>query len=233
VNPVAVTALLRAVAPVDRDTAREAAARELSKGAYHADDPSLAQRIGDRILHWLDRVGQTLGGGPGSGAFGLVAILVVLGGITALVLWRTGRLQRSASRPSRGIELSGHLDADEHRRRADGYAGQHRFAEAVRERMRAIVRELEARGVMDSRPGRTADEIAREAGQLVPQVAGDLRRAARIFDEVWYGGRPATAGTDAAMREIDQRIRSTSLTVTSPAVTGPAAAGRTGPGRPR
>ena len=89
------------------------------------------------------------------------------------------------------VELSGRLDAAEHRRRADGFAGEGRFAEAVRERMRAIVRELETRGVLEPRPGRTADEVAREAGALVPAVAPDLRTAATVFDEVWYGGRPA------------------------------------------
>jgi hypothetical protein len=83
--------------------------------------------------------------------------------------------------------------------------------------MRAIVRELEARGVLDPRPGRTADEVAREAGALVPAVAGDLHGAAQVFDEVWYGGRTATAGADAAMRQADQRVQSARLVI------GPAA----------
>lgn len=214
-------ALLRAAAPVDRDAAREAAAQELSKASYHADDPSLLDRLANRILDWLDAVGHALGAATGSSALDVVAIAVVLGGVVALVLWRTGPLRRSRARPDRAIELSGRLDADEHRRRADGYAGQHRYAEAVRERMRAIVRELETRGVLDPRPGRTADEVAREGGRLVPAVAADLRHAARIFDEVWYGGRSATVGTDAAMREADQRVRGARLVVGSPAVAGP------------
>ena len=92
--------------------------------------------------------------------------------------------------------------------------------------MRAIVRELETRGVLDPRPGRTAAEVAREAGGLVPSVAGELRGGARVFDEIWYGGRPATAGADAAMREADQRVRS------APLVVAPAA-GRTGYEAPR
>jgi Domain of unknown function (DUF4129) len=214
--------LLRALAPIERDVAREAAARELSKASYHADDPSLLDRIADRVVRWLDALGQALGAGPGGGAAGLVAILAVLIGVTALILWRTGPLRRSGTRPDLAIELSGVLDADEHRRRADGHAGQHRYAEAVRERMRAIVREMETRGVLDARPGRTADEVAREAGGLVPTIAADLHRAARIFDEVWYGGRTASAGTDAAMREADQRVRSARLMVAGPVPVGPA-----------
>jgi Domain of unknown function (DUF4129) len=218
-SPGTSAALLYAIAPVDRDVAREAAARELSKGSYHADDPDLLDRLATRILNWLDQLGNALGAGPGGGAFGLVALVLVLGGVGALILWRTGPLRRAARRAD-GIELSGQLDADEHRRRADGYAGQRRYPEAVRERMRAIVRELEARGVLDPRPGRTADEVAHEAGTLVPWIAADLRYAARIFAEVWYGRRAATASTDAAMREADQRIRSARLMVAGPAAGG-------------
>lgn len=221
-NAAAIAALVGTIAPVDRDAAREAAARELSKPSYHADDPSLLDRVANRIQRWLDSVGHALGAGPGGGTLNLLAILVVILGVAALILWRTGPLRRISTRPAPGIELSGQLHPDEHRRRADGYAGQHRFAEAVRERMRAIVRELEVRGVLEPRPGRTADEIAREAGTLVPAIAADLRHATRIFDEVWFGGRTATAGTDAAMREADQRVRTARLAVAGPPARGPA-----------
>jgi hypothetical protein len=91
------------------------------------------------------------------------------------------------------------------------------FAEAVREWMRAIVRELETRGVLEPRPGRTADEVAREAGAAVPAVAADLRTAATVFDEVWYGGRPATAQAEAVLRQADRRVQRAQLVVAGPA----------------
>jgi hypothetical protein len=121
------------------------------------------------------------------------------------------------------VELSGDVDAAEYRRRADEHAAAGRFAEAVRERMRAIVRELEQRGVLDPRPGRTADEVAREAGAVVPAVAGVLRAAAGIFDEVWYGGRRATPHSEALMRQADDRVRRAPLVVAGggvPAIAG-------------
>ena len=77
--------------------------------------------------------------------------------------------------------------------------------------------------VLDPRPGRTADEVAREAGAAVPTIAGDLRAAAEIFDEVWYGGRPATPQYDALMRQADDRVRRAEMVVTGGGV--PAAAG--------
>jgi hypothetical protein len=54
----------------------------------------------------------------------------------------------------------------------------------------------------------------------VPQGAGDLRQAARIFEEIWYGGRTATAGMDGAMRAADQRIQSARLAVGVPVPAG-------------
>ena len=212
---------LPTAAPVGRGEAADAARRELSKGVYHADDPSPVQRVIDRVSHWLSNLlDQAAGAAPG-GSAGLLVLVLLIAALIALVFWRVGPLRRGAAVPHGDIELSGPLDADEHRLRANRFAGQRQYAEAVRERMRAIVRELESRGVLEHRPGRTADEVAREAGRLVPAVATDLDRAARLFDEVWYGGRPATAGADAAMREADQRVRKASLAVRAASTVGP------------
>jgi hypothetical protein len=84
-------------------------------------------------------------------------------------------------------------------------AGRH--AEAIRERLRAIIRDLEERAILEPRVGRTADEVAAEAGAALPDVAADLARAARIFDEVWYGRRPATAEMAADLEHIDGRVQ--------------------------
>jgi hypothetical protein len=209
-----------ALSPIDRDAAREAAQRELSKGIYHADEPGLLERMLDSAVDWLDRALSRAAGVSPGGIWGLVALLVVLGAAVALVAWRTGPVRRRAAWVGSDLDVSGVVSADEHRRRADAYAKDGRYAEAVRERMRAIVRELEDRGVLEPRPGRTADEVARDAAWSVPGVAVDLRAAARLFDEIWYGSRPATAGSDAAIREADQRVRAARL-VTA-AAPGPA-----------
>jgi hypothetical protein len=206
---------LAPAAPVGGDEARRDAARELSKPVYHADDPSLLQRAIDRISDWISHAGGRFDPSTPGGLAALIALLLVVAALVALVIWRTGGFGRSAARGDLGLAASGPLGAAEHRQLADRYAAQRRYAEAVRERMRAIVRELEARGVLEPRVGRTAGEVAVEGGRLVPAVATDLRTAARLFEEVWYGGRPATAGTDAAMREVDQRVRSARLAVVS------------------
>jgi hypothetical protein len=218
-----IAAQLAAVAPVGRDEARRAAQRELSKGIYHQSQPGPLTRAFDAVIDWIERFLDRLAAGAPGGSSGALVLLALVLVVAAVVVWRTGPIRRGVRIRQPHVELSGDVGADEHRRRADEHAAAGRFAEAVRERMRAIVRELETRGVLDPRPGRTADEVARDAGAVVPTIAADLRAAAGVFDEVWYGGRPATPQSDALMRNADDRVRRASMVVAGggvPAVAG-------------
>ena len=218
-----IAAQLAAVAPVGRDEARRAAQRELSKGIYHQSGPGARTRAFEAVIDWIDRLLDRLAAGAPGGSSGALVLLALVLVVAAVVVWRTGPIRRGARVRQPHVELSGDVGADEHRRRADEHAAAGRFAEAVRERMRAIVRELETRGVLDPRPGRTADEVARDAGAAVPTIAADLRAAAGVFDEVWYGGRPATPQSDALMRNADDRVRRVPMVVAGggvPAVAG-------------
>jgi hypothetical protein len=118
------------------------------------------------------------------------------------------RKVRTARRPGERSLFVGQVRAAaDHRAAADAAAARGAWADAVRERLRAIVRGLEERGLLDARPGRTADEAAMEAGLALPSCAEDLRRAARLFDDVWYGGRTATDEHDRQLREVDAAVR--------------------------
>ena len=86
------------------------------------------------------------------------------------------------------------------------FASNGLWAEAIRERLRAIARELEHRGVLDPRRGRTADELSREAAAQLPALADDLHHATSIFDEVWYGKRTASAADEELLRRLDARV---------------------------
>lgn len=199
--------------PIDRDSAAAAAARELSKGSYHTDDPGLLQRILDRIFSWLDQQLSHLSAATPGGPVGLLVLVCALGALVWYVLWRVGPLRRTARFQPVLPAAEASLSAADHRRRAEEFTVAGAYPEAIRERMRAIVRELEARGVLAPRPGRTADEVAAEAGEQVPAIAAPLRAAATIFDEVWYGRRPATAEQADAIRRIDEEVRRASLAV--------------------
>jgi len=192
--------------PVTRGSAQEAARAELAKRAYHRNDPSLV----DRGLEWLlKRLHKVLDAStrhaPGHG-IGLFLIIVILAAVVALIVVRVGTLRRTARASDQPIFGIGETTAEEHRRAAATFAADGLWAEAIRERLRAIVRELEQRGVLDPRPGRTAAELSREAGTQLPALADDLRTATSIFDEVWYGGRIATAADEELLRRLDARV---------------------------
>jgi uncharacterized protein DUF4129 len=89
---------------------------------------------------------------------------------------------------------------------ADRYAAAGRYAEAVRERLRAMVRLLVDRGIIEHRPGWTVTELAAAAGTAEPTLAAPLDEAAAIFSAIWYGQRPATPAHDARMRQLAAQV---------------------------
>lgn len=193
-------------APVTRGGAQAAARAELAKRGYHRNDPSLI----DRGFEWLlKRLGKLLEAGtrhaPGHG-LGLLLIVVVLAAVVVLIVVRVGGLRRTAQGSDLAIFGGGETTADDHRRAAAQFAADGLWAQAIRERLRAIARELEQRGVLDPRPGRTAAELSREAAVQLPALADDLRTATSTFDEVWYGGRTATAADEELLRRLDARV---------------------------
>jgi hypothetical protein len=92
---------------------------------------------------------------------------------------------------------------------ADQLAAEGRFAEAVRERLRGMVRELIERGVLPNSPGWTVTELAVAASQALPPLTPPLRAAVDVFSEIWYGLRPATRTDDDAMRAHAEAVRQT------------------------
>ncbi|MET9884759.1 DUF4129 domain-containing protein [Streptomyces sp. NPDC006430] len=200
-----------------RDPAREAAERELSKPLYHQNDPGLLQRALDRFWEWVGNLFDHASGATPGGTLGLVAIAALVVLAVAALWWRLGSPRRAATGAATLFDDAVRSAAD-HRAAADAHAAAGRWTEAVQERMRAVVRSLEERTLLDPRPGRTADEAAAEASVSLPDQAGELRAAARTFDDVTYGGRPGDSDMYARLRALDL-----TLTRTKPLLTGPPA----------
>ena len=196
-----------------RAGAREAAREELSRQPYLDAQPPLLLRLVGRVFTTLgDLIDRALSGVPGGPVTAVVLVLLLVG-LVAVVLHRTGPLSRRGTTREPLFAGSAVLTAQAHRELAETAAAEGRWADAVRERLRAVVRELESRGALDPQPGRTAGEVARDGGAAVPAVAADLRRAAVLFDEVWYGGRDADAGSYAELVAVDERVRDSRLVV--------------------
>ncbi|MET0492036.1 MAG: DUF4129 domain-containing protein [Actinoplanes sp.] len=90
---------------------------------------------------------------------------------------------------------------------ADRLAAEGRYAEAIRQRLRDVVGDLTAAGVVSPLPGTTAAEVAGEAAARRPAVATPLGSATDLFSEIWYGDVPAGHTHDAHMRAMTGEVR--------------------------
>lgn len=161
---------------------------------------------------WTELVADLADPLPGGVAGLAVLVLLAAAAVVAFLYWWPARHRtRRRPRPAKPVVVDELLDDDdtlperppeELSSLADRYAAAGRYAEAVRERLRAIVRELVDRGVVAHEPGWTVTELAAAAGAAEPALTAPMREAAAIFSDIWYGGVPAGPGHDARMREL-------------------------------
>jgi len=194
---------------IDRDAARDAAQRELSKPIYPKQ--SLKERIIEWINDFLDRLIDRGSDVPG-GWFTVVVLLTILA-VAIVVAIRIARRTMKTNRKG-DSQLFGavELSAAEHRATAERFAAEGNWTSAIRHRLRAVARQLEEGRVLNAVPGRTANELARDAAKFLPELASELAAAAASFNDVTYGERP---GTETAYRQVaalDDRIRTSRST---------------------
>jgi hypothetical protein len=208
---------------IGRQAARELARRELSKSMYQ---PSVSQRILEWIARQFERLFSVINSNVPGGWWAMVSLLILAAIIVSVVLFqvRPGALRRAA----RGQPLAGHtMSASDHRKVAEGHADGGDYSAAIIERVRAVAAELQERSVLPVRPGRTADEFAAEASLQMPVLAGHLADAARLFDDVRYGGRTGTSAGYERVRDLDNATHSARPSFTAGA--GSTGAAWTGP----
>ena len=164
---------------IDRDAAHDAAQRELAKPIY--PKPSLTERLSewiDELLYRIVAEGSTVPGGWFTIAVLLILLLVVALVVAVRIARRTMRTNRGGDHALFGAH---ELSAAEHRATAEQYAAAGDWAAAIRHRLRAVARHLEETGVLDPVPGRTATELARDAGAALPDLAAELTQRCRRF----------------------------------------------------
>ncbi len=204
---------------IGRKAAQRLARAELSKPEYHPH-PSPIQGIINTLLSFLTRLYNAASGAVPGGWWGLVALAALAVIVTAGLLHWIGPVARTR-RGSGPLTAAGEKrTARHHRRDAGQLAGNGDYAAAILECVRAMAAELEERGVLLPRTGRTADEFAQEAGQALPMHAGALRDAARLFDEVCYGKRPGSRAGYERLGELDRLIMASAPRVARSGGTG-------------
>lgn len=190
---------------VDRGQAAREAIRELLKDEYAKE--SLADRFMRGVNQFVgDLLDQESVGVAGGVAARIVLVAIAVAGVLALVAIAR-RTARAGTARREGVFGGRRRTAAEHRAAAEELATRSRWAEAVRERLRAVARDLEDRVIVDFTPGRTAGELAEEAGRAIPGLATELAAAARVFDDVTYGEMPGTAAAYESLRDLDERLR--------------------------
>ncbi|MEV0967417.1 DUF4129 domain-containing protein [Microtetraspora glauca] len=201
------TAALAALDPpvdIGREEARREAAEELLRSGYHQEP--LVDRLWRHFTQLLGDLLDSTTGGPGSGLWALFLIVAIIVLLAALLVWSLRRMSRGRRAEDEAIFDGRERTAAEHRTEAERLAAAGSWAEAIRERLRAIARDLEERAIVSPMPGRTAAELAADAGRALPDHAAELGAAARLFDDVTYGEAPGTAEGYASLAELDRRL---------------------------
>ncbi|MCH9722490.1 MAG: DUF4129 domain-containing protein [Actinomycetia bacterium] len=187
---------------IDREAAHEAAQRELAKPIY----PRAS--LSDRIAEWFNDLMYRMvnAGAELPGGWFTIVLLGILALAAMTVAVRIAR--RTMGRPGdRRFYGGGTLSAAEYRARAEQAAIRADWATAIRQRLRAIGRQLEEDGALSPVPGRTAGELANETGRVLPGVSAEISSAAAIFDDVTYGERPGAEPDYRMIAELDDRVR--------------------------
>jgi hypothetical protein len=187
----------------DPDQARSWVERELSRPAYQQDP--FTRFLGWLHHLWLQLQRSALDASPLSTAAAVV-VVVVLVVLVALVV---GLVRREPLRGSgeAAVLLPGRASAEEHRSAAEHALADGDHDRALVEGFRAVAVRAVHRGVVEERPGLTADELAAELGPSFPEHAERLRAAALLFDLVFYGDQPATADDARSVLDLDDALR--------------------------
>lgn len=205
---------------IDRDAAHEAAQRELAKPIY--PKASLTDRFSEWLQDLLYRIAQEGSQLPG-GWFTISVLLIIL----AVAIVVAVRIARRTMRTDRGGEQalldSRERTAAQYRATAELHAAQGDWSPAIRNRLRAIARQLEEDHVLEAVPGRTATELAADAGAAVPALATELADAAIAFNDVSYGEQPGTEAGYRMIADLDDRVRSHGPRRTAVSATAPQA----------
>jgi hypothetical protein len=204
---------------IDRDAAHHAAQAELDQPMYAKS--SAGQQFMDWVNELLYRLLQKTASVPGGWLTTTVLLILLVIAVIAVI-----HLARRTMRSKRGGDYAlfeaAQLTAAQHRATAESYAAEGNWTAAIRHRLRAVARQLEETQVLEPAPGRTANELATDAGAALPHLTGELSQSATAFNDVTYGEQPGTQSAYQMIADLDDHLRSRAPVAVS--ATGHAAA---------
>jgi hypothetical protein len=189
---------------IDRDAARQAAESELNQPIY--TKASATQQFLDWMNELLYRLLQKSASIPG-GWLTTAVLLTLLAVAIVVAIHIARRTMRTRRRGDYQLFEATQLTAAQHRETAERYAAEGNWTVAIRHRLRAIARQLEETGVLNPAPGRTANELARDAAEALPHLTDELSQAATAFNDVTYGEVPGTQAAYQMIVDLDDHLR--------------------------
>jgi len=201
--------MIPAAPPLGPDEARERVLEELSKAEYDNSTGFVAWLFG-ALDAWLDRLLEGVDGSSTAQTAIAVLLVLLLGAVVVLVLRRTGLLRRS---PALAVDAA--LDADpvlsgeQLRGAARTAIDESRTDDGTVLALRALVRDLEERTLLDVATGMTAHEAATRAAVSFPDLRGRLQRGADAFDTAAYSVRAVGAKPAEDMLRLAEYIAET------------------------
>jgi len=185
---------------IGRRAARILARRELGR-------ISIWQRLLNDLRHLFQAGGNAVPGGW----FGLI-VLGVLAAVLVVIIVAWVRPTRHRRERNSAVVGNKARTAQDYRKNAARLAAAGDFSAAIVDGVRAVAAELEERGILPPRLGRTANELAAEAAAELPTLSADLRSATRLFDDIRYGDRPGTQAGYQLVERLDAAVRTTAVT---------------------
>lgn len=183
----------------------EAIDRILARPEFAPESRSWVERARDEAFERLSRLLEAVFAADGGGAARWAAVVAVVG-IAAVLAVRFARGVRpdpSVAEASPGGRrrpaTDWSADAAVHER-----AGQWR--DALRCRWRALVADLAGRGLVEEAPGRTAGEYRGQVAMAAPAMAPAFDAATALFEDAWYGHRPAGASQVEHLRALSAEV---------------------------
>jgi hypothetical protein len=190
--------------------------QELSGPDYQSPWQETAIRwILDQVRKILDGAGQLAGLSP------LITVLIAVV-VIALLVWVLPRVRRepSVSAPEGAVLEDATTTSRHYRDRAAQALRDGRYDDAVLDGFRAIAKDMSDRSLLDDAPGRTAHEVSLALSSPFPDHAGQLARAADLFDAVRYGHRRAGASQAGQVLELDADLVTARPVLPAPLLTG-------------
>lgn len=193
-------------APIGRDPAQRLARQELSKAIYH--QTSVPQAVIDAVGRFLQRLFSGVNTTAPGGWWSLVALAALAVAVIAVIVARVGPFAGSGRRGAHAVlgDETRPLTARQLRDEAAASAAEGEYSTAILQLLRAIAMSCEERGILVPDAGRTADELAAQAGSRFPGHGAELAEAARLFDRIRYGDGTGTQAGYERLRDLDDAL---------------------------